>query len=340
MGKKVKIIKNIFLKTPNQLFALGIQRLSFAIANDFSFSIPPSIILEPTNACNMRCITCRKKSIRPENTGFMDIYSAIDLLKEIGGYLNSILLNGFGEPLLHPQFCDFISFLHANLPRVKVNFFTNGILLSDKIIESIISNEVYEVIISLDSATEETYRRIRGDDFSLLLQSIRKLNDAKRRSGKGFPLVKAGFTIVKENKDEIESFFKLLRSLDIEPGLIELVNTKWGYSGKAPESVDLKIAYEKCRIFFPNIELKSVFPSFAEYGRPICPLPFVPYVGWNGDLKACCYMPFASDYPLGNVFTSSFHKVWHNKENRYVRSELLHNKLLPFCHDCTRVHRQ
>lgn len=338
MEKKIKIIKNIFLKTPTQLLTLGIQRLSFAVGKDFLFSMPSSIILEPTNACNLHCICCRKKSEAPEKEGFLDIGSTHNLLKEIGSHLNSILLNGFGEPLLHPDFCVFLKLFNKELPWAKVRFFTNGLLFSDKIIESIILNEVHEIIISLDSATAETYRKIRDADFSLVLQNIRKLNSAKKYFKKSLPLVKASFTIVEENKNELTGFLELLRALDIEPGLIEVVNTKWGYAGKVPEPNNLREAYKKCRVVFPDIDLKLVFPSFAEYSRPICHLPFVPYIAWNGDLKACCYMPFASEYPLGNVFTSSFHRVWHNKENRYLRAELLHNKLLPFCRDCSLVH--
>lgn len=335
MKKEVKAITNIFSKTPAQLFTLGIQKVSFAVAKDFPFSIPPSIVLEPTNACNLQCISCRKKSNLPEKTGFLDIRSAKNLLKEIGGYLNSILFNGFGEPLLHPDFCVFLSMFHKELPRAKVRFFTNGLLLSDQIIKSIIINEVYEIIISLDSTTAENYRKIRGADFSVILQNIQKLNNIKKSFKKKFPLVKASFTIVEENQNELLSFFDLLRALDIEPGLVEVVNTKWGYSGKVPGLSYVKAAYKKCGALFPDIDLKSVFPLFNKYSQPICPLPFVPYVAWNGDLKACCYMPIASEYSLGNVFTSSFNKVWHNKKNRYLRTELLHNRLLPFCHDCT-----
>ena len=135
--------------------------------------------------------------------------------------------------------------------------------------------------------------------------------------------------------------------MDFLLSLVDLFNeTAKKIAGYLPQSgADLLVILKKIMILAGNmdvwignnigIDLKSVFPLFNKYSQPICPLPFVPYVAWNGDLKACCYMPIASEYSLGNVFTSSFNKVWHNKKNRYLRTELLHNRLLPFCHDCT-----
>ena len=55
----------------------------------------------------------------------------------------------------------------------------------DRIYNVFMKNEVYEIIISIDSVTAETYHRVRGADFSLLLQNVRKLNNAKKVSKKG-----------------------------------------------------------------------------------------------------------------------------------------------------------
>ncbi|MDP2905988.1 MAG: radical SAM protein [Candidatus Omnitrophota bacterium] len=339
MKRKIRTIKKAFSKTPKQLLALGVQRISFSAGKDLSFAYPPSIILEPTNACNLRCISCKKNSAGTQETGFMKVDDLKGLLNQAGKYLSSILFNGFGEPLLHPQFCEFLSLFHTRVPWVKVVFFTNGLLFTDKIIDSAIHNKVHEIIISIDSATAETYRKIRKNDFSILLRNIRMLNEAKKRHKTVLPLVKASFTIMEENRHEIEAFLKLLRSLDIEPGLIEAVNTKWGYGGRVPVPADLDKAYKACRVLFPDIDLGPVFSFVRKPYGPVCPLPFVPYVAWNGDLKVCCYMPLAADYPLGNVFESSFRQVWLNKKSRHVRSELLKKRFLPFCSDCMRAHK-
>lgn len=327
----------LFSHTPPQIFSYCMEKVYRSASINFPFTVPPSIILEPTNACNLSCIGCLKNTELKEEFGFMDINKASNLLKDVGSYLSSILLNGFGEPLLHPQFSDFLRLIHEGLPKTKICFFTNGLLLTEALAESIVHHEVYEIIISLDSSTSETYKKIRGGDFSAVIQNIRKLLDIKKKNRKKFPLVKSGFTIAEENRSEFADFIKLIHSIGIEPGLVDIVNTKWGYTGKYSDTDVLKEARDICHSIFPNVDLDIVFPALRHNSKPICPLPFVPYIAWNGDLKACCYMPLASEYPLGNVFQSPFRKVWHSEQNRYLRSELLQNRFLPFCHNCTKL---
>lgn len=331
------MIKQIFSHTPSQLFAYSMQKLYMLTQIDFPFSVPPSIILEPTNSCNLNCTGCQKDTKIKDKIGFLDINNATYLLSDIGKYLSSVLLNGFGETLLYPHFRELIRFIHSTFPKTKIIFFTNGLLLNESLAEFIIQEEVYEIYFSLDSASSSTYKKIRGGNFLLLIENIKKLNEIKKRQKKSYPLIKACFTIMEENKNELKDYFGLVHSLGIEPGLINIVNTKWGYTGEQPDIDVLQDAYNICQKVFPELNMNSIFPMLRQYSRPICPLPFVPYIAWNGDLKPCCYMTISNEYPLGNVFSDSFRKVWHNQSNRQFRSELLNNRFLPFCHDCTRI---
>ena len=74
-------------------------------------SLPYHIVLEPTNACNLRCPLC------PTGLELSDRKKGIAKLNEIKNFLYSIkdtcvhvYLQNWGEPTLHKNICEIISY--------------------------------------------------------------------------------------------------------------------------------------------------------------------------------------------------------------------------------------
>ena len=73
------------------------------------------------------------------------------------------------EATLHPDLIKILSYAAASIPDVVL--FTNGSRLNAESVNSII-NGITRVCISLDAASEETYKVIRGGDLEKVEEVI------------------------------------------------------------------------------------------------------------------------------------------------------------------------
>src|SRR5258708_9032179 len=93
--------------------------------------------------------------------------------------LIGVSLSYSGEPLLNRQVPDLVRYLHE--ARISTSFSTNlSIPMSEVQAEALVGAGLDRMQISLDGASEDTYRRYRvGGNFTLVLQNVRKTAEAK-----------------------------------------------------------------------------------------------------------------------------------------------------------------
>lgn len=104
--------------------------------------------VEITNICNRNCSFCpgtKRDLYRMKKEEF------IHILNELQGLTEYIYLHVMGEPLTHPELCDFIRV--ASERGFKCSITTNGTLLSKRM-DEIIESGVYKVNISVHSFEE------------------------------------------------------------------------------------------------------------------------------------------------------------------------------------------
>jgi len=99
------------------------------------------IHIEPTNACNFNCWMCPRE-IMTRKVGFMDLDKYKELILELKKFsqMMEMHLGGFGEPTLHPNLFEMISFckkksnmgvsLTSNASRFKESGYIDGLLNS------------------------------------------------------------------------------------------------------------------------------------------------------------------------------------------------------------------
>ncbi len=99
--------------------------------------------MEITNACNLRCVECpnrlmkRKRRMMSDEVLekiFSDYLPSLKNEEETRGYPPTIILHKDGEPLLHPNFEAIVRTISEIAPRFRFNIYTNGLLLTDRII--------------------------------------------------------------------------------------------------------------------------------------------------------------------------------------------------------------
>ncbi len=127
------------------------------------------IFLEITNVCNDKCLFC-PYTIMTRKKGFMDYdfyCSIIDQIAfdKIGPYVCLCIM---GEPLLHKRVFDMVKY--ANDKNVGTMIFTNLSYLNEDAVETLYSNGLTVLALSLHVDEEHCYKNIRNnhlnfDDF-------------------------------------------------------------------------------------------------------------------------------------------------------------------------------
>jgi len=139
--------------------------------------------------------------------------------KDLG--TKTILFIG-GEPLLKKDLFNLVNYTKSfNLNPIIV---TNGVLLNEDNIKRCFDSGLDWLSISIDAASENTFRNIRGEDIlGKVVQNIKVLNDMKRNMKKEFPKIVAVCTIMNDNLDEILDVVYLCKNLGIAKVLFQPV---------------------------------------------------------------------------------------------------------------------
>ena len=172
--------------------------------------LPTTLQLQIDNVCNLKCGICRTSNIysteaRPE---------AVQILNNIATeYQNfegkvNVHCDGSGEVFVSRAYLDF--FQREDLPKCfHFNIQTNGNLITknmDIILK--LQSQIEMVVISLDAATEETYKIVRGGNFGIVLDGIVALKKLNIK-------VWTEYVVQATNYQEIPAYVKLCKELGV-----------------------------------------------------------------------------------------------------------------------------
>ncbi|HUW83035.1 MAG TPA: radical SAM protein [Phycisphaerae bacterium] len=130
------------------------------------------------------------------------------LAAELARYDDSlVVLGGFGEPLLHPQFPEILRRLReAGVYGVAVR--TNGVALDASAIDAICTHKVDVLSVLLDAATAEMYRRVhQADCFDQVCANIDAMIAARRQRAQPAPLIVPEMVKDVDTAGQMEQFF-------------------------------------------------------------------------------------------------------------------------------------
>lgn len=134
-----------------------------AHAGGDSASHPARLFVELTSRCNLRCPMCVKHSgdgCAAEGDMPPEVLAA---LEPAFPHLEALILNGVGEPLLHPGLADCIRRARRAMPRDGwIGFQTNGLLLDEARGEELVLAGLDRIYLSVDSSVPDHYRSVRG----------------------------------------------------------------------------------------------------------------------------------------------------------------------------------
>jgi sulfatase maturation enzyme AslB (radical SAM superfamily) len=168
-------------------------------------STPSMLTLETSSRCNLRCVMCPQAINVVKRPKHMESEMIVSLERFIR-QSNNVQLHGIGEPLASPAFWDSLKFIPESCDS-SIN--TNLTVLDDRRLKNLVASQLRAINVSLDAARPETYQKIRGFSFEEVTNNIRRFVDARRESGKKFPLLFMNMTLMRSNIEEVLEFIDM-----------------------------------------------------------------------------------------------------------------------------------
>jgi MoaA/NifB/PqqE/SkfB family radical SAM enzyme len=118
------------------------------------------VYIEPTNRCNLQCVTCIRNSWG-EPLGEMAPATFARIIEGLRDFPSppDFLFGGLGEPLSHPDIVEMVR--QAKALGSSVELITNGMLLEKSLSMQLIDAGLDTLWVSLDGATPECYGDLR-----------------------------------------------------------------------------------------------------------------------------------------------------------------------------------
>jgi radical SAM protein with 4Fe4S-binding SPASM domain len=307
------------------LFLAGVNLL---YRNPKPWNWPLHMQIELTNYCNLRCPVC------PAGLGMLRRKpQAIDpviierLIKEVGPYLLTLSLWGWGEPLLHPELADILRITQ----NAGINTFlsTNGQNLNDdKVLQALIDFPPTCLIVCLDGLTDETNSRFRvGAKLEPALYGVHELARMKREKGKEFPILHLRHIVMKHNEHELSELENFARAHYFD---ILTIRTLSIIDGPDNQHNIMKPDDKRFRAYEYSNDKRVIRDDF------ICQAAFItPTVYADGTVVSCC-QDYNAQQPYGNIADgTSFADIWWSKQAAKIRKTIIENlESFSFCRNC------
>lgn len=274
-------------------------------------TVPPSVQIEPTNVCNLRCTTCPgSRTAFPRGYMDFDLFTSIVSSAAAIG-VKRIHLYLRGEPTLHPRIFDMIAFIKsAGLP---VHITTNGTRLTPEKSAELLRtgvNSADQLTVSILGHSKENHEAVMvGVDHDQVVDNIEQLVRLRKEMHVNGPVIETILNAPPEGQYESEDFLRFWRGTVDHARLGEISIEFKEYGTDGVERV------------------RRDHPCNAIYERLL--------VAWNGQVPQC-NGDFDAEVILGDLNSDSIQDVWHCDRLREVRAvhESRQLESLPMCLHC------
>ncbi|NMC12092.1 MAG: radical SAM protein [Chloroflexi bacterium] len=317
------------------------------------------VYIEPTNQCNLKCLTCIRNAWN-EPAGWMSeitFKGIISGLNEIQP-VPTIFFGGYGEPLFHPRIVDMVT--QARNIGAAVELITNGILLSKEMSKQLIDAGISTLWVSLDGAKPESYADVRASEsFDTILKNILEFRDLRGKVQNNCPEIGIAFVAMKRNITDLPSLVRLSTQLgasqymvtNILPHTREMCSEALYY--QTMSQYTSMASYWLPHVNLPRIDINDItsMPLYktlrADYNISINGMPVntslnrCPFIEkgamairWNGDVSPCLPLMHnhtsyldgrertVKKYLIGNINNHSVMDLWQDKAYAEFRARV------------------
>ena len=287
--------------------------------------------------------------VKDEYKDYLRRDMGIEDFKKITPHLNdveSVVLEGWGESLLHKDLIEFIRLSKQEGP--EVGFVTSGMGLDEDYTMKLVNAGIDFVGFSLSGATSKTHNLIRvNSDFGMLINSIklfRKLSDKNKLKK---PKIHIVYLMLADNISEVPLIIELAKTLGIEEvvliNIIQISNARQDsekvFTCENEESHSNIM--DEARTKAKQLKIKLTAPYLSSHDVAVCsenPLRNL-YISVDGEISPCVYLypPIPSPFKrifcgkeywiekvsFGNIFRDSFSVIWNGTHYKEFRNPFI-----------------
>jgi radical SAM protein with 4Fe4S-binding SPASM domain len=288
--------------------------------------LPPTIQIEPTNICNLKCPLCPTGTDTMKRTkGFMSLETFKRILDELGSTLVFVVLYGWGEPFLNKKMPNFIE--ECTSRNILTFSSTNGHCLQtlDDALR-VVDAGLNSLVIAIDGSTQETYTNYRKcGDVEKVKRCAALIEKAKIRRGSKFPYTNLRIVVTRNNIADLPNVERLAHSLGVNMFSYKSVGSLCQTEGfKSYEPGE-----ESMRRYEYKDDTRSARPPIQ------CPFPFrQPTVFWDGTVVGCEF-DYNLQIPWGKIGEHDFGEIWNISQATRLRTSIRNGRDRPeFCSLC------
>jgi radical SAM protein with 4Fe4S-binding SPASM domain len=230
------------------------------------------------------------------------------IIDEISGKVYSIKFTGRGEPLINKDFPRFMEYL-KNKKFGEIAIITNGQLLDDEKMLSIIDNGMDRIAFSIDGLKEEYETTRTPIKYEEIFGIVSKLYELSKIRGAQKPFIR--IQGIKTSIDKEKEFLNIWESVSDE-------------------------------IFFLEYKDYSIDASDEEQADYRCPALYQRMmIHWDGTVPMCINDEYEEGV-VGNILEKSICEIWNGqrlKRAREIHKEGLRSKVYKNCARCA-LHRK
>lgn len=186
-----------------------VSDISKANRTEEASAFPRTVLIDNTNACNLRCSMCDHPNIKKyRKIQVMDVELYRKIIDEVAAEnpQTRIWQIFFGDPFMCRDMPWRIKYAKdKGIKDVVLN--SNGVLMSPEKGRAVIEAGLDAMYVGVDAAKAETYDKIRvGGNFDKAVANVLAYRDALREVGKPHQKLFVQFVVSEQNEDEVDAF--------------------------------------------------------------------------------------------------------------------------------------
>jgi MoaA/NifB/PqqE/SkfB family radical SAM enzyme len=319
-----------------------INLLRGLMTGETAFSGPIFVDISLSSRCNLRCSGCpyhspyRGDAMRalPANP-YLPFELFANLCRDLRALqTQTLILQGEGEPLLHPQVADIVRL--AKREQFDVMIITNGTLLNEQLTRTFIAARLDTLKVSLWASSPEQYQQncpgAPAGQFEHMLENLRLVARLKSEQGSIYPRVTWTHPINRYNYETLDEVANLASAVGCDEVNFSPMTCMEGEMMQLVLSPD-----EVARVCASLQSLKrqmnmrglkhNIDQALWRYRLGEAVWEKLPcYAGWfhsrirtDGQVHPCG----RCDTAFGNLQTQSFREIWNSPAIRAFRRQTL-----------------
>lgn len=290
--------------------------------------LPKHIRLDVCTICQLKCPACyMRQEEEAVKKGCKLGYLKFENFKKLvdDNNFESMEISNNGEIFLNPDLVKILKYAYEHNIYVTADNGVNLNYLSDEQAEALAKYQLRSMTISLDGASQETYKiyRVCGN-YDKVIENIKKINFYKNKYKNGSPHIVWKFIIFGHNEHEIEKAKKEAKKLKCEIKFDANWDPKYS-PVKNPEKVLKESGLQSLDVNVSPIEqLKEYEAGIVDWY--FCRDLWEPQINWDGQILGCC-ANFKEDFS-GNAFKEGLLDALNNPKMIYAKN-MVTNKAKP-----------